>query len=93
MDSLGNRILDRVEENVFSWFILVCLIILPLFLGLIIYAAWEDGKSPTITLKKSEWMVTHTRPITTTTYILSGKVLIPLTTTTEEPDQYTRIDK
>lgn len=54
------------------------------------FIAYEQ--SPTLaTLKKSEWVCTAEHPETTTTYIQSGKVMVPMTSTHMVCDQYGRI--
>jgi hypothetical protein len=72
--------------------VIIALIVALVFVGLpaLGYALWKDAHSPTFTLKKNEWACTqsHERPITT--YVQSGKVLIPITSYERVCDTYER---
>jgi len=61
------------------------------------YVPWaliSEAQSPDLaTLKKSEWVCAQSHPVTTTTYIMTGKVLVPVTNTHQECDQYNRSNR
>lgn len=60
-------------------------------IGLLPWAYIEYDKSPDLaTLKKAEWWCSVEHPETTTTYVQSGKVMVPVTTTTMVCDQYNK---
>lgn len=65
-------------------------ILIPLIVVGIGYAIYASSNSETFTLKKSEWQCIATEPRTVTTYIQSGKILVPITTTYDECTQYKR---
>lgn len=51
--------------------------------------AYMDAHEPNFTLKKAEWHCTASHPETTTTYVMSGKIAIPITTTNTVCNQWT----
>ena len=61
------------------------------FLFAIVYSVCEEAKSPTFTLGKADWVCTRSHTVTTTTYIMTGKVLVPTTSSHNECDQYQRV--
>lgn len=50
-------------------------------LPIMLYAAYQDSKSPTFSLRKDRWECTESEQRTHTTFVMSGKVMIPITTT------------
>jgi hypothetical protein len=54
------------------------------------YQMWKGDNSPTVSLNKSEWACTQTQTIPVTTYILSGKVMVPITTYSRSCTQWNR---
>ena len=93
--------MKRFCEGVMEWFgemIPVFLVLgggffLFIILPFLFYGLYLESKSPTFTLKKDEWTITHSHTEPVTTYIMSGKVMIPITTWKEIPDQYNRVEK
>lgn len=74
-EAIMDYIADRMAV-VFVGFALLCVGII----GLVFYAGVSESRSPILTLKKSEWECTGTRSESITTYVQSGKVMVPLTT-------------
>jgi hypothetical protein len=52
---------------------------------------WQDAAAETFELRRDQWSCTSSHAVTSTTYILIGKILAP-TTNTQPPvcDQWTR---
>ena len=50
----------------------------------------EAQSSDLATLKKNEWFCSQSHPVTTTTYVKSGSVMVPVTSTHQVCDQYNR---
>ena len=71
---------------------LVVLIVLAVFIGLpmMLYAEWQQSKSPTFTLHKNEWACTQMQRVPITTYVTSGKVMVPITTYSDECHQWSK---
>jgi len=71
----------------------VLFIVFPLcvLMGAAPWAFIKQGASPDLaTLKKNEWVCTEAHYVTTTTYVKSGSVLVPVTSRSEVCDQYNR---
>lgn len=62
-----------------------------LVIGALPYGLYLDSSGPTIELQKSEWSCTRAHKETTTSYVMSGKVMVPITTTDDVCDAYERI--
>jgi hypothetical protein len=52
-----------------------------------------DAEQPTITIKKADWTCTQAVKRSSTTYVQTGQVMNPITTTYDDCVQYTRIAK
>ena len=52
-----------------------------------------EAERPTITIKKAEWICTQAVKRSSTTYVQTGQVMNPITTTYDDCVQYTRIAK
>lgn len=86
----GYTLWDEYEKGMaaamllLGWPIGVLLAVLP-------WAFWGQQTSPTLaTLKKNEWFCTQSHPVTTTTYVQSSRVMVPITSTNRVCDQYNR---
>lgn len=87
--TLSDRIIDWTIDHVMGWFLLLCVAALVFCIGAAIYAGYSGERSPKIELNKNEWTCTHNHQVTTTTYVLAGKVLVPITETSNICDNYT----
>ena len=87
---MGSDILDWYFEHIVPWIILVFIGGVVLAVPFAIYGWYQDSKSPTMALKKSEWACTQLQTIPITTYVQSGKVMIPITTYTKQCNQWNR---
>ena len=88
--------MSDLMEWVFSKVImpLVLIFILVMF-GLLIclgVSEFQDWRNPppTFELKNSEWRCTNVHKYTTTTYVMSGKVMVPLNTHHADCLQWTK---
>lgn len=61
------------------------------FILVAVFAFMIDSKSPTISLKKNEFECTESHKHTSTTFVMSGKVMIPITSIIDICDNYHRI--
>jgi hypothetical protein len=59
------------------------------FMGALPWAFYADAQDPHLSLNKTEWVCTSRHSQTTTTFVMSGKVMIPITSTRQVCDQYT----
>lgn len=84
---MGKDILDWIMEHVFPWFFIIVFIVGFSLLG---YIVWKPLQSPTFSLHKSEWVCTDMQTAPFTTYMLSGKVMIPITTYKHECYQWSK---
>jgi hypothetical protein len=87
---MGGNIFDWLMDHILPWVILLALAALAVITPLALYASFKAGKTPTMTLRKSEWACTQTQTIPVTTYVMSGKVMVPITTYTHECQQWNR---
>lgn len=87
--TLSDRIIDWTMDHVVGWLLIGITVFVVGAIGALIYYGYQDSHSPTISLKKSEWTCTHSHRVTTTTYVMSGKVIVPITTTDNICDNYT----
>jgi len=70
--------------------IVTYLLVGPLIIWLA-YSADAYDKSPNlVTLKKHEWVCSASHQETTTTFVMSGKVMVPVTSIDTICDQYSR---
>ena len=60
------------------------------FVLLLVLGAVEEAKSPVFTLHKNEWVCSMEHTQVNTTFMLSGKTMIPLTTSVTICDRYDR---
>jgi hypothetical protein len=63
---------------------------LAVIVGILPWAAYADSQDPHISLNKTEWVCTARHSMTTTTFVMSGKVMVPITSTHQVCDQYNR---
>ena len=87
---MGDRILDWVFENIMPWLLIGTLLFLVLLIPAVAIDAWERMKSPTFTLRKSEWVCMQNQRIPTTTYVMSNNVMLPITSYHDECHQWNR---
>jgi hypothetical protein len=66
--------------------LLVSVLIAGLIVGTIV-----ESEQPTITIKKADWNCTQAVKRSSTTYVQTGQVMNPITTTYDDCVQYTRI--
>jgi len=73
---------------------IVCMTIvwpITIVIGALPWLAYADSQSPVLaTLHKNEWLCAASHSVTTTTYVKSSNVLVPMTTTHQVCDQYAR---
>jgi hypothetical protein len=56
------------------------------------WAFISEQKSPDLaTLKKNEWRCSTSHTVVSTTYVMSGKVMIPITSSHQECNQYDKL--
>ncbi len=72
------------------WPMVLFLTIVALFVAFVFVALAVDAQSPTISIRKDQWECTKSVDVTTTTYVQSGKVLVPMTITSQECTTYVR---
>ena len=85
---MGGDILEWIFDHIFPWLIIAFVVFLFFAIPAMIYAWVQDSKSPTFTLRKDEWQCTASRLVPVTTYVQSGKVLIPITSTHKDCTQW-----
>lgn len=76
-----------------AWAILWGVTFLFLFLLTICVGAMVETQQPSITIQKADWNCTQAVKRSSTTYVLTGQVMNPITTTYDDCVQYTRIAK
>ena len=77
--ALCDRLIGYVDDH-FSVVIVgggICSLAL---VGLVLYGVITKSQSPVIQLTKTEWQCTGTKSESSTVYVQSGKVLVPVTT-------------
>ena len=84
-------ILDWLIMKVVIWICLIALIAIIIGLPFFIYGFYIQSTSPIFSLYKNQWNCTQSKNVTTTTYNLVGKVMVPITSTHEECIQYTKV--
>lgn len=88
---MGGRILEWIVDHVVPWIGIVVVVGLCLLLVALPVGCVMAAKSPTFSLQKDEWSCVKTHREPTTTYIQSGKVLVPVTSYHDVCDVYSRI--
>lgn len=83
-------ILDWLMEHIGGWFVLAAILAICVGLPLGLYALVMDSQSPTMQLRKADWACTQSQTIPITTYVMSGKVMVPITTYTSQCNQWNR---
>ena len=84
-----DNLVDWIGERLSVVFVGFVLFIVGV-LALAIYVEFTKAQSPTIALRKTEWECTGTRQESTTTYVQSGKVMVPITTYHDVCVEYTK---
>jgi hypothetical protein len=59
-------------------------------LGCLPWAFYAEEQDPKLHLNKTHWSCTASHNQTTTTYVMSGKIMVPITSTQRVCDQYSR---
>lgn len=84
--------------DVFEWVmeklvmpLVIVLIVGAIFVGIpsVIYAEYQESHSAKVELSKAEWACTQSQDVPITTYIMAGKVMVPMTTHESECRQWT----
>ena len=88
---MGGRVLDWLFDHVMTWIGIICIVVACLLIVVAPICFFMDAKSPTFSLKKDEWACVKTHRKPTTTYIQSGKVLVPVARHQDVCDVYSRI--
>lgn len=81
-------LMDFFMDKVMPIFILGIMVFIILGVPVVGYGLYRSSQSPTFSLRKDEWACTRSEPRTTTTYVMSGKVMVPITTTTRHCTQW-----
>ncbi len=81
---------EWLMDHVMPWFISVAIIALIGFCIIAPFAIWKDSQRPTFELKKDDWTCARAHQEQTTTYVKSGSVMIPVTSTYDVCDMYKR---
>ncbi len=76
-----------------AWGILWALMFVVLLILIVVVGETVDAERPTITIKKDDWTCTQAVKRSSTTYVQTGQVMNPITTTYDDCVQYTRIAK
>ena len=84
------NVFEWLMEHVFMWFFVLLISGACIFLLVIPFVIYADSQSPTFSLKKSDWGCSHTHIEQSTTYVMSGQVMIPITSQENVCDQYSR---
>lgn len=90
---IADRILDFADEHIMPWMavgLMVLCVGMLLGLPVLIYCAIKSDNSPTISLRKADWACTQSQTIPITTYVMSGKVMVPITTYMHQCQQWNR---
>lgn len=87
--NIANDILEWLFDYILPWFILFAIFIVIPFMAFSIYYA---SNKPNFTLAKQEWHCSKNKTYTTTTMVLSGKVMVPLIQTINECVQWSHND-
>lgn len=85
---MGNDILDWLTDYILPWVAILAIVFIVLIVPVLIYGAIKSNESPTFELRKDRWRCTASHPVTTTTYVMVGKVLMPISSTHNECDQW-----
>jgi fatty acid desaturase len=73
------------------WPLLWLMAVLVLFVFILVVGVTVDAERPTITIKKADWTCTQAVKRSSTTYVQTGQVMNPITTSYDDCVQYTRI--
>lgn len=65
-------------------------VVLVALLIFIPYALYTESKKPGFELKKDEWHCEQSHTVTTTTFIMSGKTMVPIISSHQECTQWNR---
>jgi hypothetical protein len=76
-----------------AWALLWAVTFLFLFLLTIGVAGVVETQQPSITIQKADWNCTQAVKRSSTTYVQTGQVMNPITTTYDDCVQYTRVAK
>lgn len=90
MDDLFDFVMEKLVTPAVALIVAAALLFLLVGLPMLAYKDWKASKSPTFTLRKSEWACTNVQTIPVTTYVQTGKVMLPVTTNTKVCHQWSR---
>ena len=71
-----------------AWGITISVVFITLLVAILVAAGIASTNSPTITLTKSAWTCTKTAEKDVTTYVKTGSVMTPVTSTVQDCIQY-----
>jgi len=79
LDAVDDLVYDLWERVAMPVVILVLCVLVIVGIPVLCYAVYLDMKSPTFSLDKDEWTCTASVERSSTTYVKSGEVLVPIT--------------
>jgi hypothetical protein len=86
---MGDRILDWLCDHVFPWFVIVSVVLLVVALILFGCKACVDSRAEHFSLRKDGWICTKAHQVSSTTYVMVDKVMIPIESASTVCDQWT----
>lgn len=87
IDALENFFMDKVVPLLGMSIIAAIVLAVPV----IGYALYKDSQSPTFALRKDSWACSASVERSTTTYVQSGNVMVPITTYYKHCTQWTEL--
>ncbi len=78
--NLADRIIDWFMDNVMGWFLIIGIVLIAAFVLILPFALYAEYTAEKFSLKKDEWQCTASVERSSTTYVQSGSVLLPITT-------------
>ena len=79
------------DDNLICFLVLSIGLPLGCLLGILPWALIAENRSPDLaTLKKNEWVCSASHVESSTTYVMSGKIMVPITSNDTVCDQYNR---
>ena len=86
-------LMEWFMEHVGGWLLILAGLFAAVLLGVLVYGAYLEIFGPPetkITLIKSEWACTGSHNVPITTYVQSGKVMVPITSNHLECTQWSK---
>lgn len=89
-----DNIMLWIEKNLLGWFtILMIVVVIGAVIGTVIiipYHLFRESQKETFSLRKGEWGCTASHRENMTTYVMAGKVMVPIHNPTTVCDQWTK---